>query len=355
MGQLPTTNLSIMMVRNEIGFPSLDLGTLCSAGEPYINKWAKYKPVRRNFTSNRPADWWKANDGNCGLEVLSYTSLSAMMDAVKNGNDYAYLSPRGGASEPYRLGDFAGYNSEARPPIEGVPMGGTYYKTSDTIPVGCMITIEPPPDGWLSRADIYTDLSNIYFGAAIRAKGATTTNYMTESNPVAFSAILNYPTSGLPVGECEVYRFLCENPKPSVLDGSIANRFIPVPGSYAEFTLATEGVTVSVSGMYHNDGRITGDINVYNKLSSEVVLSQIQVTFRYATSNENDPLQTGEKRISLVNITCAGNSNVSVAITPQYNALPDFAEKNGYVTVTCYISNQGYYTRSIPLMYSIQD
>lgn len=107
---LPTTNISIMMVRNALRYPSTSLGALCGAGSPYVNMWSKYKPVRNAFVSNRPADWWKATYKMCGLDVTGYNTPKA----AGLGN-WSYEPPRGGATEPYRLGDFAGYYTEARP------------------------------------------------------------------------------------------------------------------------------------------------------------------------------------------------------------------------------------------------
>lgn len=105
---LPKTDISIMDVRNVLGYPSTDLGTLCSCDK--INMWAKYKPVRNNFTTNRPSDWWRAQTGNCGIKVPSATSNFDNIINLK----YEYEQPRGGSSEPYRLGDFAGYDSNAK-------------------------------------------------------------------------------------------------------------------------------------------------------------------------------------------------------------------------------------------------
>ncbi|MDR1882987.1 MAG: hypothetical protein LBR26_09455 [Prevotella sp.] len=337
-----------MMVRNALDYPSLSLGALCSCNK--INKWAKYKPVRNNFTSERPSNWWKATGGRCGLDIPSYTTIEAMMTAVKNGIDYTYQQPRGGTSEPYRLGDFAGYDPLAMPPVEAFAMGGTYYKTSDTIQIGCMAT-DPAPDGWLSKSDIYVGWSTIYFGAAIRTKGASTANYITGATQLDDSGILDYPTSGLSVGVCEVYRFVCQNAKPSISTPGIANTFIPIPGSYSEFNLEAAGVTVTVNADYNNS-RITGNIYVYNRLTSSVTVSQIQLTFRYATSNANDPLLSGERRVDISNITCSAGGDATATIPTQTSILPDYPTQGGYVMIACYITGQGYYTGSTPLMSS---
>lgn len=38
---LPNTDISIMDVRNILGYPSTDLGTLCSCDK--VNKWSRYR------------------------------------------------------------------------------------------------------------------------------------------------------------------------------------------------------------------------------------------------------------------------------------------------------------------------
>lgn len=106
------------MVRNALSYPSTDLGTLCSCDK--INMWSKYKPVRYNFTTIRPSNWWKAQDGNCGIYYPSFNNYLGVKNVWDdNLNGWVYQKPTGGASQPFRLGDFAGYAHEARNPIGG--------------------------------------------------------------------------------------------------------------------------------------------------------------------------------------------------------------------------------------------
>jgi hypothetical protein len=100
------------------------LGTLCQ--HPNIKKRAKYKPVKWNkdATLNRDGvsglsvyinddshDYWKGNDGMCGLNIPVYTTVSAITTAYKNGTikDIAFDPPVAGTN-PFRLTDFEGYN-----------------------------------------------------------------------------------------------------------------------------------------------------------------------------------------------------------------------------------------------------
>lgn len=107
--------LSISDVGRAIGSGSKDIGTLCTY--KYLNRWAKYKPVRYGkafindpvvaglFAGTGPdKNWWKAGSGNFGINIpWGFTPMEA---AVKS---WEYLRPQGGASSAFRLSDFIGY------------------------------------------------------------------------------------------------------------------------------------------------------------------------------------------------------------------------------------------------------
>ena len=100
---LPNSNISVAMVRNELGAATNDVGTLYT--HPNVNKWSKWKPVRHN--SINPLTEGQLIGVACGLRR-------------NNVNDIIYDKPRGGISpydEPYRLSDFKNYNHYAIPPV----------------------------------------------------------------------------------------------------------------------------------------------------------------------------------------------------------------------------------------------
>lgn len=100
---LPNSNISISMVRNELGESSNDLSVLCKSDK--INQYSKYKPVRYNYPTHFTEYWYQGTAGNCGLVIPVWER------GVKK--EWSYLPPRGGADEPYRLSDFAGYDHNA--------------------------------------------------------------------------------------------------------------------------------------------------------------------------------------------------------------------------------------------------
>ena len=113
---LGTTDISIMSVRNVLGYPSTDLGTLCSCGENYINIWSPYKPINYN-----------------GL-TLPDTMRERLTGFKIVGNYLQYDPPVGGIESPYRLGDFRGYKSDAAKPSNAVEKQDVFVKTAADIP-----------------------------------------------------------------------------------------------------------------------------------------------------------------------------------------------------------------------------
>ena len=110
------TRVSIVEVRNILGYPSTDLGTLCSCGENYINIWSPYKPINYN-----------------GL-TLSDT-IRDKLTGFKIVNNYLqYDPPVGGSTSPYRLGDFRGYKSDAAKPSNVMEKQDIFVKTAADIP-----------------------------------------------------------------------------------------------------------------------------------------------------------------------------------------------------------------------------
>ena len=112
---LGTTDISIMTVRNILGYPSTDLGTLCSCGEEYINIWSPYKPINYN-----------------GL-TLSDTIRNTHSGFKIVNNYLQYDPPVGGSTSPYRLGDFRGYKSDAAKPSNVTEKQDIFVSTAANI------------------------------------------------------------------------------------------------------------------------------------------------------------------------------------------------------------------------------
>lgn len=97
-----------------------------------INRWAKYKPVKHTKLFDLTKDdIMQAKAGlvpNQSLTVLksaitpngiSSAVNKTVSEVVAQIAPYRYDRPTGGASRPWRLGDFRGYNTETTPPDSG--------------------------------------------------------------------------------------------------------------------------------------------------------------------------------------------------------------------------------------------
>lgn len=127
-----TAPVSVDDVKSLLGESSNDLATLCKSSK--INVWAKYKPTDYNaaFADN----WSKGKDGNYGLNITvdnrvsSWNALVAEYSKANNGYSNIYKRPSGGATSPYRLGDFRGYNHKAKPEISDYLAATNYMEDS---------------------------------------------------------------------------------------------------------------------------------------------------------------------------------------------------------------------------------
>ena len=105
-----TNNISVMYIRNFLAMydnldaECLDVGTLCTKAN---NKWSKYKPVR--YATDLEITEQQRKDINYGLTAtkIDRTTLAT--------TEWGYNKPTGGNQSPYRLLDYVGYNTDAKP------------------------------------------------------------------------------------------------------------------------------------------------------------------------------------------------------------------------------------------------
>ena len=107
---LPNTNISVAMVKAELGASTNDVGQLCI--HPNINMWSRWKPVRYNSVTPLPTQ--TLGMVRYGLAPNGTNTPSESSFSVTSSH-FTYRKPRGGDySEPYRLSDFANYNKDAQ-------------------------------------------------------------------------------------------------------------------------------------------------------------------------------------------------------------------------------------------------
>ena len=112
MSVLPTTGITTSLVGTTLGASSRDVGSLVT--HQNINPFSRWKPIRANTAEGITETILR--NANFGILTTQYR----LSDITVNPADiptFEYLRPRGGASEPFRLGDFRSYNHVARPPL----------------------------------------------------------------------------------------------------------------------------------------------------------------------------------------------------------------------------------------------
>lgn len=337
---LPKSNISIMMVRNAIGYPSTDLGSLCSAGENYINKWSKYKPVHNNFTFNRPADWWRGSMRNCGIDFLQHNTVAKLIASIDSGtSQHPYDPPTGGSTSPYRLGDFAGYNSEAPPPIVGSNVEGTYYKNHPNI--GVSAVVRNPGSDELLVTDVFgNQLENMYYAVALQRTDGTVM-WMTASNTIETNdSLIEVPTNNLVGGSTYyLYQFLSSYRKPSFTSGTEVGIYVAIPADQRQvIKVESSDVFVDLTNLKRSTmGIVSGNIRIENDGATRT-FRNVAVHFRYGNSNIDDAFKVGESLKNLSDITVATNETKVIAFESNVNALPDINQLGGKVLL--YMDNK---------------
>lgn len=100
---LPNSNLSVAMVKSELGAATNDVGQLCI--HPNVNKWSKYKPIRHSSVT--PLTETERKASGFGVAEAPTSGKAGLLE---------YQRPLGGTTSPFRLTDFTGYDHTASRP-----------------------------------------------------------------------------------------------------------------------------------------------------------------------------------------------------------------------------------------------
>ena len=101
---LPDSNISVAMVKAELGASTNNVGQLCI--HPNVNPLSKWKPVRHESLTPITASHLEL--ANYGFEFPSFTTYQGASES-----NWVYLKPTGGLSQPFRLTDFTNYDKYA--------------------------------------------------------------------------------------------------------------------------------------------------------------------------------------------------------------------------------------------------
>ena len=323
-----------MTVRNTLQHPSTDLGTLCSCNK--INKWAKYKPVSNRFTYNRPVDWWKGWENNCGITSITHRDMLSMINSIKAGVDqHPYIPPSGGPTSPYRLGDFAGYNTDSIAPISAGNVEGVFYLDMGQLGIHAITRQESEDE--LSIADIFqSTLINMYYGALVQKVNdpsrfiwITTPDKVTDASAsLGVSIPMSYLNSDT---SYYVFQFLSSIKQltPSVVD--TGGEFIAIPGRQQQVVQIKSSMQyIALLGLRLENEVVRGSIYITNS-GPQTVYRRVMLHIRYRTSQPGDTFLVGESILELPDITVPGYGEISVPFNSASGALPDFNKKGGKV------------------------
>lgn len=201
--------VSIDDVKSVLGESSNDLATLCKSSK--INVWAKYKPTV--YPSPFPDDWYKAKDGNFGINITvengknNWKDLIGEYSKTNNGYGNIYNRPTGGANSPYRLGDFRGYFHHANPEVKDYLTNNVFIRESDTNQL--LVTYSPVSvDGSQISYFEFAEFKDKYFGYIITDKNKTNIMYITTASTIG-SFIVPLPKNALQVGDYLAFPMFC--------------------------------------------------------------------------------------------------------------------------------------------------
>lgn len=336
-----TAPVSFGDVNAVLGTSHTDLATLCK--DVNINKWARFKPVRLNvidtitgqwdFTNNKwlnSSTWWKGyGDESCGITPPAYkTNLSqalSLYDGDMNG--WVYNRPAGGARQPYRIQDFAGYNHAANPPIHDFHVPSTIIQDGQ-FAVIAFENVEPI-DGSLSSELLLSDFANdtftpIYFGCAFtKVVNGTITVYakLTASQAGVASIDGDFTNATkLTLNETyAVYPFFCnqrilitETSEPS------GRRYLPCPNlNPANTKIVSRSTTVNISlfAEYNSGSQTAVTITVVNGDATSRANSYVYVIPFTQDAWNNPSRYVGTAVYNSGNFTLAANQTKTISVT----------------------------------------
>ena len=272
---LPNTNISVSMVRDELGAGTNDVGQLCI--HPNINKWSKWKPVRHDKVVGLVES--DLESVNCGLNIPYVSSLAQVISTYRGGIlSWEYDKPRGGSlNEPYRLGDFRNYEHSV----------GKQY--SILFPDTIIESSRPNVDTSVTFSRLFNpfgvtfdDLSRIntdlYYGALIVKQGSTTPVFNRIANRSIGDPLITNPIS-----------LALELPgTPAIGDFYDIMTFIAVPNISGKIPIPAQN---NCTYWLLDNGHMTVqylDLDIYTTLSIIRIIDGISVKLAWAVSVINN-------------------------------------------------------------------
>lgn len=156
---LPNNNISIMDVRNCLGYPSMDLGTLCTKAKT---------GGKSGYAFNIKENGGSATDGSLIADAEPYWNVYSNNSPAKWGVTGQQLKLKllrdsGGSNYCFSLGGFRGYNHTAVKPYLFQEGSEIYLQQSSTsVPVGITIFWEFGEVDWKKALNSDFDAIQLY-------------------------------------------------------------------------------------------------------------------------------------------------------------------------------------------------
>lgn len=157
---IPTANVLMSDIRDTLNANGGSVNnnlTSFFTSSANIKKWSKKKPVDYNKTEPlTDYEFYVADYGLSNSYISKTQTPKQLMDAAIAGTDfYPYVLPSGGASSPYRLSDFCGYNTKAEAPyIAQAP--NSFAPAQFPAYFGYALYLNPSPNVELKITDLGT-------------------------------------------------------------------------------------------------------------------------------------------------------------------------------------------------------
>lgn len=296
-----TAPVSIDDVKSVLSYGSDDLASLCTYEG--INMWAKYKPVDSDNAFLDINTGWKGKRNDCNINYPETTSIFDIKGYYSQAdNGFTHRT----ASAPYRLGDFRGYNHNARSEYLGIDT--TSPSTEDAVSISAAYNLQSVDSDWISMKDLLNDGNITYhFGVLLYNNNGNKLQYMrtSDTNIVKFTKVK--------AGTYTVYPFMSSvdytsSDFPQLQVGS----YIPIP-VLQPITLVVE------TRAYINASKVTltqsglGSATIKNVDS---VSHFVALQLRFSSSKENSSMLFGES-ILMGNTELAGGDSKTVLFKDQ--------------------------------------
>lgn len=285
--------VSIDDVKQALGKSSNDLATLCKSEN--INMWAKYKPVDSDNAFLNINTGWKGKRNDCNINYPKATSIYDIKGYYSQAdNGFTHRT----ASAPYRLGDFRGYNHNARSEYLGI--NTTSPSTEDAVSISAAYNLQSVDSDWISMKDLLDDGNITYhFGVLLYNNNGDKLQYMrtSDTNIVKFTKVK--------AGTYTVYPFMSSvdytnGDFPQLQAGS----YIPIPVLQPITLVVKTRTDINASKVIlRQSGLGRATIENVDKVSHVVSLD-----LRFFSSEENSSMQFGESTL-MRNIKLAGGDS----------------------------------------------